>query len=982
MSKPAPTDSGPGSAPDATAAAARPAKPPVGARGMWPMRDLPSLGWLVLAVTVALVHPFVPESRWLMVHLVVLGALTHAVMVWSAHFAQALLKTRPELDARATQNRRLLTLLAGTTLVMVGVPTAQWWLTLAGATLVTGAVLWHAVQLWRRVRASLAPRFGITIRYYVAAAVCLPIGAGFGATLARGLGDDWNGRLLLAHLTVNLLGWIGLTVTGTLLTLWPTMLRTPIDPAAERRARQALPVLLAALAGVVAAALLDSRVGAAIAFVGYLAGLAWWGRALLGPARRARIREFAPASVAAALIWWVLALLAVIVRLLTVDSWVEFADGLGPTAAVLVAGFAAQLLLGALSYLLPSVIGGGKRVVRAAQAWFDRWGTLRLLVVNAGLAVCLLPVPGLVRVTVSVLVLVALAAFIPLMIGGVRAGAAAKAGAGSAGALAVRAGAVRAGAVGARAVGARAVGERSSSAGSASAAGSGSAAGSRGGVGSASGVGRAAGPGEPDRMPSVWSSGQAVVAVSVLVLALVGGVAADPAAAGLDTNAEARAAAAAVTPTGNTTTVQVVAQGMRFEPASVTVPAGDRLVVELRNDDPTDVHDLQLLGQRTPRLRHEQTATLDLGVVGASAQGWCTIVGHRQMGMVFDVVVTGADGGGTAAGAGADGSAAGAGAAGAGHSGHGAGHATDQAATQTPVRADPDAQLQHLVDPRLPTLPPQSGPRTHTLTLTVTEADLEVAPGVRQRRWTYNGGPVGPTLHGRVGDVFDITLVNDGSIGHSIDFHAGALAPDRPMRTIAPGESLQYRFTATRAGIWMYHCSTMPMSAHIAAGMHGAVVIEPDGLPAVDRQYALTQSEVFVTPGTGGAGQPAAEVDADLVTAERPTFVTFNGIANQYAQVPLTARVGERVRIWVLDAGPNRSSSFHIVGGQFDTVYHEGAYLLGPRAQGAGAQAFGLTAAQGGFVELTFPEPGTYPLVSHVMVDAERGAKGFVKVTE
>ena len=97
----------------------------------------------------------------------------------------------------------------------------------------------------------------------------------------------------------------------------------------------------------------------------------------------------------------------------------------------------------------------------------------------------------------------------------------------------------------------------------------------------------------------------------------------------------------------------------------------------------------------------------------------------------------------------------------------------------------------------------------------------------------------------------------------------------------------------------MYHCSTMPMSAHIAAGMHGAVVIEPDGLPAVDRQYALTQSEVFVTPGTGGAGQPAAEVDADLVTAERPTFVTFNGIANQYAQVPLTARVGERVRIWV-----------------------------------------------------------------------------------
>jgi nitrite reductase (NO-forming) len=269
-------------------------------------------------------------------------------------------------------------------------------------------------------------------------------------------------------------------------------------------------------------------------------------------------------------------------------------------------------------------------------------------------------------------------------------------------------------------------------------------------------------------------------------------------------------------------------------------------------------------------------------------------------------------------------------------------------------------------------LPPLEDGRVHRRTFTVTEVEREVAPGVTQRLWTYNGSAPGPVLHGRVGDVFEITLVNDGTTGHSVDFHAGALAPDRPMRTIAPGESLVYRFTATRAGIWMYHCSTMPMSAHIANGMFGAVVIEPPDLPAVDRSYLLVQSELYL-------GEQGGVVDVDKVQAERPDLVVFNGYTNQYDARPLAARAGERVRVWVLDAGPNRSTSFHVVGGQFDTVYAEGAYLL--RGGSGGAQSLGLAAAQGGFVELTFPEPGTYPFVSHVMVDAERGAHGLFEVS-
>lgn len=273
-----------------------------------------------------------------------------------------------------------------------------------------------------------------------------------------------------------------------------------------------------------------------------------------------------------------------------------------------------------------------------------------------------------------------------------------------------------------------------------------------------------------------------------------------------------------------------------------------------------------------------------------------------------------------------------------------------------------------------PALPPVPSSTVHRRTLTVRELDRDVAPGVSQRLWTFDGTAPGPTLHGRVGDVFEITLVNSGSIGHSIDFHAGALAPDQPMRTIAPGESLVYRFTAARAGAWMYHCSSMPMSAHIANGMFGAVVVDPPDLPPVDRSYVLVQSELYLGPQRG-------TVEVDLLRAERPDAVVFNGYANQYDHRPLTARVGERVRIWVLDAGPDRASAFHVVGGQFDTVYAEGGYRLRPDAGAGGSQALALAPSQGGFVELTFPEAGHYPFVSHSMVDAERGAHGIITVT-
>ena len=872
-------------------------------RGRSRLRDLPLLGWLVAAVVVALLHRWVPDAGWLMLHLVLLGALTHSIFVWSFHFAQTLLRASASEEQARRQNRRLGLLTAGAAVVLVGVPTTWWPLTLVGATAVATAVGWHGIVLVQMLRKALPARFRITVRYYVWASVSLVVGAGLGATLAWGWPDPWHGRLLAAHALTNVLGWVGLTLSGTLLTLGPTMLRTPMDATAERSTRQALPVLGAGIIVAVTGSLLGVGWLAAAGILTYLAGLAVWGRALVRPVRTRPPREFAPASVAAGLFWWVAGLAWTAWLLLTAD-WTSLHEGFIRPASVLAGGFAVQVMIGALSYLLPSVLGGGPSVVRAGQAWFNKAGGFRIIATNGGLALWLLATPSWVKVAGSGLALVAAASFLPLMVLGLRASIAAR-----------------------RAV----IAERA--------------------------AGAEPAPPVPVSVerPTIFTAGQVIAGLTALVTGVVVGVGLDPAAVGASV---LPATASAVQPTGTVVRVDVTARGMRFFPSEVHLHRGDRLVVELTNAD-TTTHDLVVGSARTARIAPGATTELDAGIVDASVQGFCSVAGHRQMGMTFDVVVD-------------DTPAA---------ASHKPGTPTSSTTAMGGMASAPAPS--DVVDPALP---PLTSERVHELTLTVREVALEVAPGVWQKRWTYNGSPVGPTLHGRIGDTFVVTLVNDGSMGHSIDFHAGSLAPAGPMRTIQPGEQLTYRFTATKAGIWMYHCSTMPMTAHIAAGMAGAVVIEPDGLPTVDRSYVLVQSEVYLQTRAYDAASATEVDDVRAGAAGQPDYVVLNGVANGYDSAPLTARAGERVRFWVLDAGPNRAASFHVVGAQFDTVYAEGGYLLqhGRDAfgnAGAGSQALGLEPAQGGFVETVFPEAGQYPFVSHVMADAERGAHGIVQVT-
>ena len=423
-----------------------------------------------------------------------------------------------------------------------------------------------------------------------------------------------------------------------------------------------------------------------------------------------------------------------------------------------------------------------------------------------------------------------------------------------------------------------------------------------------------------------------------------------------------------VTATGKTVEAAISVDGMRFVPDTVNVGLGDRLVITLDNTS-DQVHDLVVElsaggTATTGRVSAGATGTLDAGVVAGPLEGWCSIAGHRAQGMVFHITT-----GGQSAQAG-------------GHSGHGDRSALSPGAASGDSSGDavPDysATLPDDVAAFDAVLPPAGASTVHEYTFTATELVAYVGGGVTQRRLTFNGQVPGPVLRGQVGDTFRITLVNDGTISHSLDFHAGVVSPDEVMRSINPGERLVYEFVAERAGIWLYHCSTSPMSVHLASGMHGAVIIDPPGLSGVDHEYLMVQSEIYLGPEGG-------ETDAAKVAAKTPDLFAFNGIAFQYCDRPLPARPGERVRFWVINAGPSEPMSFHCVGLQFDQVFFEGAWTLGgPDRIGAawsgGGQALGLHPAQGGFVECAPAEAGTYTFVSHSFADMEKGAMGNLVV--
>jgi nitrite reductase (NO-forming) len=211
---------------------------------------------------------------------------------------------------------------------------------------------------------------------------------------------------------------------------------------------------------------------------------------------------------------------------------------------------------------------------------------------------------------------------------------------------------------------------------------------------------------------------------------------------------------------------------------------------------------------------------------------------------------------------------------------------------------------------------------------------------------------------------------------HSIDFHAGTVAPNDKWRMVQPGESIRFEWVANYPGVHLYHCGAAPILMHLAMGQYGVVVVSPrEGFATdaeVDRRYVVVQSEFYLKPGDGDLHV----LDFDAAMAKRPSHVTFNGHTQALAQTPLVANAGERVRIYFHNVGPSDTSSFHVAGAIFDRVFYEG----NPRNDSGGLQTVLFGASNGGVIELIAPEEGDYILVDHEFADAQRGAVAYLHV--
>ncbi len=424
------------------------------------------------------------------------------------------------------------------------------------------------------------------------------------------------------------------------------------------------------------------------------------------------------------------------------------------------------------------------------------------------------------------------------------------------------------------------------------------------------------------------------VAVSILALANSGSPSASPSGGG-DTIAKS----------AETVVFEIEIGDMFVKPSSIDVAAGANVILNVTNVGKLS-HDLTVVGtEGTGMMVAGAKKSVTVGPFDKSTEAWCTISGHKESGMLMAINVIGAS----------------------------AVDNTTVAPSEVDAVIDPAMMPAADNHGRDAVLPAAVAATVHEIALDATEVVMEVAPGVTQEMWTFNNQVPGPMIRGKIGDTFRFTLTNRGKLAHSIDFHASKVAWSDEMRSIQPGESLVYEYKAEFAGAFMYHCGTAPALHHIGNGMYGAIIIDPPGLAPVDKEFAITQSELYLGPD----GKPG---DLAKMLANKWDAVVFNGYFNQYKFFPIAVEKNMRYRIWVINDGPNENSAFHIVGTIFDTVYKEGNYTLKPGPSKGGSQVLDLQPAQGGFVEFTFAEDGLYPFVTHKFSNVGKGALGFFAV--
>jgi len=374
----------------------------------------------------------------------------------------------------------------------------------------------------------------------------------------------------------------------------------------------------------------------------------------------------------------------------------------------------------------------------------------------------------------------------------------------------------------------------------------------------------------------------------------------------------------------------------------LTAAIGETIGVTLLNGEGAE-HDIAFPAQnvRSSRVtgRGASTTIAFTANEAGTFDYYCTLPGHRDAGMSGKFVVTA------------------------------------QPAVPTLTQAD----ISH--DPA--NVPPAIGNRPPEIVradLETVEMEARLADGTSFTFWTFNRTVPGPFLRVRVGDTVEVHLKNaaNSAMMHSVDFHA-AIGPGggAAVLQVAPGEEKALRFKALVPGLYIYHCATPMVAEHIANGMYGMILVEPEGgMPAVDHEFYVMQGEVYTEASFGMQGSQQFSVEKLL--AERPEYIVFNGAVDALTRLhPLHAKVGESVRIYFGDAGPNLTSSFHAIGTILDNVYQWGS-LANPPIHGVQT----VTVPPGGatVVELRPEEPGQYTLVDHALARMERGLVGILRV--
>ncbi len=275
-------------------------------------------------------------------------------------------------------------------------------------------------------------------------------------------------------------------------------------------------------------------------------------------------------------------------------------------------------------------------------------------------------------------------------------------------------------------------------------------------------------------------------------------------------------------------------------------------------------------------------------------------------------------------------------------------------------------------------LKPASDAPIKEFIIPITHDTIEISKGKKYEGWTFGGTVPGPTLRVNEGDLVRVKVVNKSPMPHSIDFHSARIPANVAYRMLVPNDTISFEFVARDPGAYLVHCGTPPITMHMMQGMYFAIIVDPKGGwgTKADKEFVLVQSEFYAKEDSTGARRP----DWQAAMAKNASHVVFNGRSRQYADAPLEVDVGDRVRIFVVNAGPSFRSDFHVVGAVFDRVYPDG----NPRNVLERVQTQSIPAGGGAVFETVFEAgasgEGIYPFVTHSFADAEKGAVGMIQV--